>query len=343
MEIRPRIQSVNVFIKLFKPSRVVVNLDVDNFAVEIGSLKQVVQCGDFRIKPSLVTGLTNIDDQVSFRFATENPQSVSSYELLEVDMRSCTISNPNTTFLSDSVVYNISCSKCSHLLCDNVQFKRVLPLPENLDSSDWFCHSHDKFRLTPKENEIFYSQCFAYLHPKVLQGLKHENLVLKCDKCDLWLGTLQKDAFKIWFNTVTFTSNNIKYISCPLSDCLKTVLVDNAPLYSARVVLRCVNNPVEEILLLWLLEPKLRVKIFSSDGTFEGNVAKVLYKPGCIGSKDVAKWMSDVDITVLDVSKMMIDKLREHLIEMSVYIPRDFSNSNGFLVSYIKLCGDFKN
>ncbi|KAF5287298.1 hypothetical protein FQR65_LT02171 [Abscondita terminalis] len=280
MEIRPRIQSVNVYIILNQPSPVNVQLNSDSFDIQIGETKEKVDCEDFRINPQSLTCFLNTDKEVTFRFATENIQQKlgsACCELLVADMQSCSIATPKTkTFLANNTEYTISCSNCFEVLCSNVSFKRVLPLPDNSNPSEWFCHAQKDFVMKPKEDEVFFSECFAYFHPNILLGLVSNNSVLKCLKCNSWIGTVNNDGHKIWFSAIVFDCKGVKHVSNPLSDCLKMVLNEGGTLLrSTRLVLKCSDN---QVLLLWILERKLKVHFITADSNFKEDVAKVLFK-----------------------------------------------------------------
>ncbi|KAF5279438.1 hypothetical protein FQA39_LY05548 [Lamprigera yunnana] len=339
MEIRPRLQSVNVYITLLKPEPVVIGLYTNNFVVNIGAKKQVIHTKEFCIKPNSLTCFSNRNNQVTFRFATdsfEQQLGTSQCELLELNMKSCTISVATDMIpLLKNKCYEIICKNCSKVFCEEAIFNRILPLPENLDLSDWFCHAHpEKFSIIPKVNEVFYSECFVFLSPDLLNGIEKKDSVLHCRGCSTWVGTLEKGVVKVWFNTVIFVGSSFTHTSTALTDCLKILQIGNSPyLRPVRVIIKYVGNSCDKVILLWILEACLRVNF---NNKVINNVAKVLYKLEKNGTDLISQWMSDINVTVFDVSQPMFKELEKHLEEMSRYIPKDFSVSNGFRVSYIK-------
>jgi len=344
MEIRPRLQSVNVFITLTRPGTVNITLNLDYFKVTMGLEKQNVSCRGFHIVPNSLSCLINKENYCTFRFSTENVQQslgMSRCELLPITRQA----NPVQTcvvLIKTGLEYQINCTNCTQAFCKEIAFERVLPLPESLDTSEWFCHADKKPpALAPNVNEAFYSNCFVHLSHDLLRGfVSDSSTTLICSRCLAWIGVkLKTGVCQVWFNTVTFKDPNNSFKTEPLDDAFATIrqLLRGSIFSSNRIVLTCQSCVADaSFLLLWVLEKELQV-CFDCGEPSEACVAKVLFTFDRTQSDLVCQWLSDVNVSTVDVSKPMMVKLLEHLYDMNAYIPKDFSRSNDFYISYLML------
>ncbi|XP_031356987.1 uncharacterized protein LOC116180939 [Photinus pyralis] len=333
MEVRPRLQSVNVYVILAKADSVTVRLNTDHFELRSATLNRKVRCADFRIVPDSLSGLVCAGDQLTFRFGTENRRG--DLGTLKCELLPTTTTDripPRKPFLRQGETYGISCAECSGALAPPIRFDSALPVPENGDKSDWFCHSHVALAdLQPKRTQVLYGDYFAYLDSTVLQ-LVTDDSTLYCPQCSSWIGTREKGACKVWFNTANFGAGVENGALIDVIAMLK--LCCHAPFSPVRVVLQCHDprNPAD-VILLWIMERNLTLDI----DDVKSIVAKVLFRVENKTSDLASEWFSNVNVIVYDVSKPMLSKLSEHLYDMGRYIPKDFNVSNDFNVSYI-LC-----
>lgn len=340
MEIRPRLQSVNVFIifnidNVRENNDIEINLNLNSFEIILGLHKEIVKSDElFHIVPNSLSCLLINSNFLSFRFSTENIQQnlgTSKFEILENIQFN--LNNNQNDRIHKNIPYNIHCANCNQEFCKQILFERVLPLPENLDTNDWFCHGHNNAieNLIPKTNEIFHTHCYVQVNEGLLKGLIIKGLNLVCKRCLAWIGIILMNTHKVWFNTVTFNDNNHNFTSCAVNDAFKTVrqILNNSLLGSIKIILTCQTSPTQkEFVLLWILEKSLKVR-------FDSNivdVSKVLFKFS--KSND---WRNDMNISIVDISKPMMIQLLKHLYEMNRYIPKDFSISNDFYVSYLMM------
>lgn len=344
MEIRPRLQSVNVYINLNKDSQIEINLDQDNIVISNNSIKQKVHCNGFQIVPNSLSNVINTDDRMSFRFLTENIKrdlGTSKFEILQTyevtDSKEITYS-----CLKSELNYSISCKNCLQYLCNNVSFKRVLPLPENLDTNNWFCHGHANAikKIEPNIEDAFYTEYFVLFNKNLLNGIANANCNLICKRCLAIIGLLHQESHKIWLNTLIIKDNDKTYISSPLEDCFKIInhIFHTSLITSERIMFTCRNSEsTVNYLLLWILEKQLKIHIDSNLHKIDANVAKVLFKFENSKSGLVNKWIGDLNINIVDISQNMIVKLLKTLYEMNCYIPKDFSTTNNFYISYLMI------
>lgn len=336
MEIRPRLQSVNVFSHFDEElgDNVAITLEPQHFTVSTDSGDNKIDVFQYRIVKNSLGCVKVKNKTVSFRFLTENLSSHRGSSKVEFIQLPESNSVLNLTFLKPNLSYDLLCFKCNHVFSKDVKFERVLPLPDS-DMNDFFCHptAEGQKTLVPKLNDIFYFDCFGHVNEGILNCKTDEGSNLVCQNCLEWIGTrLSSGSYKIWFNTVIFVNGEERHVSTPLDDVIKSIrfaLETNKFSYLRKLLINCKHS--EKFVLLWVLEDKLQLKTL----TFDGYIAKVLFKFEESKSEMVDKWAKDSSVYELDVSKSMFEDLLNHLREMNSCMPDDFKESNGFNVSYL--------
>ncbi|XP_044269380.1 E3 ubiquitin-protein ligase E3D [Tribolium madens] len=344
LEIRPRLQSVNVVINLISPIEVSkISLNEDNFQIIVDEHVHTVCCKNLKIVVNSLSSLIVTQTYISFRFATVN--SSDDWGSFKTEVLRTVGSNVHTNleniFLNVSMEYVIQCKNCSHNLSENVKFERILPLPsENSDSSDWFCHSHGSSNvavLNPKESDVFYGSCYCHLSKQLVHNVLETEKLVVCKRCLSWLGLLKNsETFKFWFNTVAFKDETMVHSTSPLSDTLIALreILNSILFNTAKIVLCCQSGKKQnDYILLWILEKQLNVQL----GVKDYKVAKVLFKYENNKNETVKKWMEDSNVVSVDISKPMTVEILKHLYKFNKIFPQEFSESNNFFISYLMM------
>lgn len=345
IEIRPKLQSVNVFISLQKPLvNPIVKLNENNFQFCIGDDIYTVNCKDLKLKTGSLTSLRVDSNFLSFRCATETTernQGSFNQEVLQNVSESMKPSVLPPVLTNSSCV--MKCGNCDKIISKvNTKFNRVLPLPsENSDPSDWFCHGHgssQKVNLDPGSFDAFTSCCYVHLNKGNLVHVRINSKMMVCDYCLNWLGlNLNDNSVRLWFNTVKFLQNQSEVFTNPLTDVFISIneLFRNVFFGTMKVIFSCqITESVNNYILIWILEKQLN--IFYDHSKLENhNVAKVLFK-FIEGSDPLLKsWESDQLTQSIQISKPMAIAILHHLHKFNKVFPPEFRNSNSMNVSYL--------
>ncbi|XP_063910483.1 uncharacterized protein LOC135127791 [Zophobas morio] len=349
LEIRPRLQSVNVLINLFSGSEnVEITLSEDSFQIIADTQTETICCKNLKIVANSLSSVVVTESYVSFRFATVN--NLDDWGSFKAELLRTLQSTPKTSttraaFLTKSEIYNIQCKNCLQNLSDRVQFERILPLPsENSEPNDWFCHGHCENKvsvLSPKELDVFYTTCYCHLNKKVVGNFVETDKLLVCKRCFSWLGQLKSaEVVKFWFNTVVFKDGDKSHFTSPLDDVfiLLEEMLSSVLFNSTKVMLCCQSSTKQkDFILLWVLEKQLRVQICDVGDIKDCKVAKVLFRYESDCSGVVKTWEDDASVASVDVSKPMVVDLLKHLYKFNKIFPKVFSESNNFYISYLMM------
>lgn len=116
-----------------------------------------------------------------------------------------------------NTVISAQCKWCEKCVYENVQFRRVLPLPSvdwDQASEGWFCHLHtdDKQKLKPASlqpghDECFYTELFFLVDPLNLGGMSVEcdGHSITCSQCKVSVGMKTAQSLKLW-------AHNLKWV-----------------------------------------------------------------------------------------------------------------------------------
>ncbi|KAJ8910852.1 hypothetical protein NQ315_015588 [Exocentrus adspersus] len=347
LEVRPRLQSVNVFITLLS-NNTSVNIVLENDEIHIieNDTISIITCKDINVVPNSLSAFRKTDNFVTFRFATNNAfENLGGFktELLQNTVASIE-SLSNKPLLIKGTSYIIHCINCNKQLSATIKFERILPLPsDHSDPSDWFCHAHgskDNISLDPKNVDVFYTYCYVHINRTNLLHIKTSDKVIVCKYCLSWLGiTFNKNTFRLWLNTVKFIDNNSAISTDSLSDVFHSFKdIFRHSLYnSLKLMATCytLSNQTDS-LLIWVLEKKLQIFIDASgEGLKKYDVAKVLFRYAKNSDDAYIQWQNDPMVNAINVSKPMMLDVLKHLHKSNKILPPEFSKSSDFNVSYV--------
>jgi len=352
IELRPKLKSANVFVTLaedsFSDKKVVLN--ENNFKVVLnGDESFSVSFTGFKGIPDTLALLNQTAKSICFRFFTSSNGIGFKSEILQ----NKTLPNKyeNIELLKKDVEYVIECGNCKRsLVRDGVRFQRILPLPENTESNDWFCHGHGLDEslsdlMEPKQKDLFYTHCFFLINKDLVCNVGQKNDVLVCKFCFNWLGRVSgKKSRKFWFNTVNFTNQSVTVKTEGLSDVFRTLrsMLDTCLFGGLKTILHYKTcGGQNNYLLLWILEKQLEVVLNTLKENRKLDVAKTFFKFVSDDNDEVVrKWKTDNNIDVVDVSKSMMTDVLKHLYENHRVLSNEFATSNEFLVSYLFMYDD---
>lgn len=343
LETRPLLKSINFFIILnHELQNVCVVLQNNMVQVKLNDNIHEINLEDIEIVQDSLTNLQYSKDYLVFRVTTNCKSQRGTFrtELIDANYEKLETFSCNNLKVQP---YSISCIKCNQVFIGMTEFERILPLPsEHSEPSEWFCHKHadDKTdNLSPKLNDIFYSNCFMHLHSQLLQGIETHGSVFNCKNCSSWLGlTLSDGNYKLWFNSVVLKSNSDVLKSDALQDVFVTLreLQSNDFITSNKYLLSCqISEKETHFLKLWIIEKSLTIFLYKSSLKKEHKASKTLFKVYLEKTKEVQEWQRDVQVINQSISKNMMDNVIQHLYEMKKLIPCTFSESNNFSVSYL--------
>lgn len=358
MEIRPRLQSCNVFL-IFKQNtdkNLTVSLKENEINILANGKNDIIQIADYKILINSLSSLQISNNYLTFRFQTEAVSRTVGQFKSEFVMYNFNSTNCKPEFcgnkLEKNVSYVVKCINCQGPLSDKVTFKRILPLPsDNVEPSEWFCHKHDDeatLNLNPSTHDCFYSNCYIHVNQKNFSNYRiAANSVIICKRCLAWLGlSLRSDTIQVWFNTVMLDSDNSRISSTALIDFINTVKcsLNESLLTSSKILFECCNKNYE-YLCIWILEKNLQLYVKGHEFQHTANnsisdtknVAKILFRFESEITDLVTEWLNDVRVNHTKISKPMMIGGLNHLFEMCQLIPDCFRKSNGFYVSYLVL------
>lgn len=339
LEIRPFLQSINVFVILKENQEVDVKLKNNSLEFIINQSSYNILLKDIEIVQDSLTNLQLFEKTLSFRIATNNKNQIGTFkrELLQIN------EDVNTEICKNilkSTSYSIHCSNCLEEFVKLTHFERILPLPsEDCEPQEWFCHSHNsEIRIGPRIKDFLYSNCFFHINETLFTGIAMKGKVLICNNCQEWIGLrLKNNTCKFWYNTVILKSNNEIITSNPLQDVITTIRsMENHFSMSNRYVFLC---PLSECkttyLTLWIIEKSLLLHVYMNNVKQEHKTYKVLFKVHSEKNEEIEEWLSNSNVSTVLVSKNMMDSLIEHLTEMKRNIPSIFNEVNNLSVSYL--------
>lgn len=345
IELRPKLQSANVFINLQTPKKVTsVNLQTNLVQLSLGgSCCKIDFPSGFKAVPSTLASVKVTENNVSFRFCTSAKLGSFKSELLNNPPP--VQPPPNITVCRAGIEYSLNCTNCLKSLNSTVvKFDRVLPLPDSVDQSDWFCHApNHNTNLEPTLTDLFFSPCFVHINRLNMANTLTKNGVFVCKYCFNWLGIQHASTtVKLWLNCTSFASaeshetNNKR---TGLTDAFLAVSHSfNKLLNTTKIIFYLKNSEgTTNHLLLWIIEKQLDIVVTDQSGTKQTTVAKLLFR--FIRDKDedeiLQTWFEDQSVELVDVSKNMMLEVLKHLYLHNHLFPDEFNKSNDFLISYL--------
>lgn len=356
-EVRPRLQSVNVFIRLqnsVENQPVSINLSDNYFEILCANSSSITNWPQLNILTESLSCVKNVNNSISFRFATTGDLGSFKSELLTNNTDDNNGVSKRVIFFESDVNYSIECVNCKRTLNNSIVFQRVLPLPsDNCDPTDWFCHNHNhegenndtNFSLNPKESELFYAKCYVFLNRNNVNNTRTSGKTVVCRYCLSWLGLKENNStLKLWSNTIQVSNGAECYKTLGLTDSFNAIFenIEHILFNSAKVILSCQSNSTKvDYLLLWIIEKKLEIYFTINNGICtKYNVAKVLYR--VVDENGIEnQWKNDSNVQSVDVSKPMLVDVLKHLHYFNKVFPKEFSTTNDFLVSYLFMYDPF--
>lgn len=345
IELRPKLQSANVFISLENPKKVTsVNLQSDSVQLRFeGGCGGTIDFSGFKAVPSSLASVKLTSSCVSFRFCTAQPSKLGSFKSELLNNPSPAPAVPKIPVCAAQTEYSLNCTNCRNSLNGTtLKFDRVLPLPDSVDQSDWFCHSRTNHNLEPTVKDLFFSACFVHINQLNVSGKTlTKNGVFVCKYCLNWLGIQHgSTTVKFWLNCANFTCPDSQEgnTSTGLSDSFLAINNSfNKLLNTSKIIFFLKNSDgTADRLLLWIIEKQLDLVITDQNGRKQTKVAKVLFR--FIRTKDdeiLQTWFEDQTVDLVDVSKNMMLEVLKHLYLHNDLFPDQFKKSNDFLISYL--------
>ncbi|XP_050311800.1 uncharacterized protein LOC126747301 [Anthonomus grandis grandis] len=347
VEFRPKLQSVNVFVCLNDEcEETVVELLESSFKVSLkcSSRSLTVEFGPFKAQTSTLSSLKTSKNFISFRFFTQKTSTaMGSFKTELITNQSRPKGVVDVATVEPNTNYMIKCQNCQKGLLETpIKFDRVLPLPDNLDSGDWFCHAHDlppkNDRLEPKPKDLFYAHCFVKINCDILRNYFEKNQIMVCKSCFNWLGVKEGGTAKLWFNTVSFNQITTRGLA-DLNSMVKKLFA-NSLFNSLKILLLYRDaNGMKNYLLLWVLEKCLKINMKTpKEPDRECEVAKTLFRYFEGDNHDlVRQWKAEHNVEFMEVSRNMFLEVMKDLYLYNKVYPIEFSRANDFLVSYLFL------
>ncbi|XP_018343643.1 PREDICTED: uncharacterized protein LOC108749431 [Trachymyrmex septentrionalis] len=310
LELRPRLQSCNVFISMRK------DLCLKNVRIKLLESTMVLIVEDYSISfllpsvkiiPTSLSMLNIMNNWVCFRLQTAPLESAFGSFSTEVmtNLNKLVQSNTHSQSIVNDIKLLFETSKCTILCtcCKNViskliSFKRFLPLPDaEYDPDEWFCCKHScnsvSNSVQPQESDYLYGSCFSVLHKSIFaSNVCTDNKTLSCNKCLLHIGTFHAyNLFKIWNCCVDYKPENstlsITNATNPLNDFLILIKTSLSEILGEEIVLQTSIGKQTHRLLIKPMDCKLNlitepdhVTVCDTDtiSLQQKYAAKVLYK-----------------------------------------------------------------
>lgn len=359
LELRPRLQSCNVFILLKTNSdmkKLQIKLSKESISLT-GNIMTEFLLPSVKIIPNSLSMLNIHGNWVCFRLQTEPLDSVfGSFKTEIINLKSqinvSTDRIGNEECLFKSSKCTILCTCCKNVISKTIEFKRVLPFPDiDYDTSDWFCckgHNNDvSMTLCPKEFDLLYGLFFLVLHKNVFtENLQINKKIVTCRRCLHHLGTIQtNDSFKIWNCSVDFKLSNHSLI----------VKVASNPLHDFFLILKnSLNGTIGEEVILKSLESNLTHYVFIKPMDWNLNLitepkqdccnnvisliqtgaTKVLYK---YGTDETIVSSNFSMIKDWEVSLAVIETGLKYLLSSTERFPQTYRTAADYYIGHIHL------
>jgi len=227
LELRPRLQSCNVFISMRRDlclKNVQIKLLESNIVLIVEDCNINFKLPSVKVIPTSLSMLSIINNWICFRLQTAPLESAFGSFSTEVitnlnkSDRSSTYSQPilnDIKLLFETSECTILCTCCKNVISKSISFKRFLPLPDTeYDPDEWFCCKHNcndvSNSVQPQEFDYLYGSCFFVLHKSIFaNNICIDNKTLSCNKCLLHIGTFHAyNLFKIWNCCVDYKPQN---------------------------------------------------------------------------------------------------------------------------------------
>lgn len=351
LELRPRLQSCNVFIAMQK------NLCLKNVQIKLLESSIVLVLKDYSINfllpsikiiPTSLSMLNIMNNWICFRLQTTPIKSVFgsfSTEIVDSNLSVQPLSVSLSPILNNIKLFKTSkctilCTCCKNIISKSVSFKRFLPLPDiEYDQNDWFCCKHNSdiisYNIQPQTSDYLYGSYFFVLHKNIFENIHIDNKVLTCNKCLLRIGTFYThDLFKIWNCCVDYKSqsNVLSTVNAtnPLSDFLLLLKGLLGKILGEEIILQTLVDKQYHCLLIKLMDYKLNLitepnpKLNSDTCSIalkQMYVAKILYK---YETSKTAIATNNLNVTYYEVSLPIIEAGLKYLLFSTKRLPHAY-------------------
>ncbi|KAH0955264.1 hypothetical protein HN011_000206 [Eciton burchellii] len=231
LELRPRLQSCNVFIAMRQDSRlkkkVKVKLSESNIILVLEESSVNFSLPSVKVIPTSLSALSVTSNWICFRLQMAPSEFVFgsfSREIITDSSRTVetTVTRRSPSILNDlrllfeSSECNVSCTCCKSIISKSINFKRFLPLPDtDYDPNEWFCCKHASkiipSDLRPRETDYLYGCHFSALRQDIFlaDNVQVNDGALICKKCSLHIGMPHAyGLFKLWNCCVDYKGRN---------------------------------------------------------------------------------------------------------------------------------------
>ncbi|XP_011349211.1 uncharacterized protein LOC105286170 isoform X2 [Ooceraea biroi] len=315
LELRPRLQSCNVFIAVREEFRSKKNIEIklleSNVILVLERNSVKFSLPFVKVIPTSLSALNVTGNWISFRLQMAPLESVFGSFNTEIVTdssrtveRSVTRSPPlldDIKLLFESSGCNILCTCCKSVISKSISFKRFLPLPDTeYDPDEWFCCRHTSKSVPrssdvqPRETDYLYGFCFSVLHESIF-----------ADNVQVWNCCIDYKPCSGASSTVNATD--------PLGDFLMLVRVSLSEARGAvgeagEIILQTSHGRRSHWLWIRAMDRKLSLMTEPSHGVSHDTntdtiflqqkyVAKVLYKYGASGVTTTASTIDNTDAT----------------------------------------------
>lgn len=241
---------------------------------------------------------------------------------------------------------------------------------ENSDETFFDETIEEKFnsnKFKPRTNDIFYGSYFGLFNMKLFKSVRTKGRLTYCKRCFQFLGELTnlkyKDSIKIWNDTVTFETmasptdtiylfdndsllKNFTFILCKLQHDFSFELFGFPQLF--KVIFEAtLSDGKKNFLLFQVMDHNLEMLRMSksTNPTTSSNIVlekcktvKLLFKFEDDEEQPLVKfWLSNTNVSSIQISPQMFLTVFEYLTKMSSLIPECYRTSYGFVLSYLDM------
>ncbi|XP_011155811.1 uncharacterized protein LOC105193157 [Solenopsis invicta] len=367
LELRPRLQSCNVFISVKKDlclKDVQIKLLESNIVLILENCSMNFLLPSVRVIPTSLSTLNIISNWICFRLQTAPLESTFGSFSREVitnsnrSIRSSTYSQPilnDIKLLFETSKCIILCACCKNVISKSISFKRFLPLPDTeYDPDEWFCCKHNcnavSNNVQPQESDYLYGSCFSVLHENIFRNNTCiDNKTLTCNKCLLHIGTFHAyNLFKIWNCCVDYKPQNnaLSTVNAtnPLSDFLILVKDSLSEILGEEIVLQTSVGKQTHRLLIKPMDCKLNLITEPDHRTVcdtdiislqQKCAAKVLYK---YETNIVSILTSYFNVKYHEVGLPIIEAGLNYLLSSTKRLPHIYRTAvTGYFLGYVVL------
>lgn len=222
-------------------------------------------------------------------------------------------------------------------------------------------------KFKPGTKDIFYGSYFGLFNMKLFKSVRTKGKLTYCKRCFQFLGELSnlkyKDSIKIWNDTVNFETisppietiflfenasllKNFIFILCKLQHDFTFELFGLPQLF--KVIFEAtMSDGKKNFLLLQVMDHNLEMLRLSktSDQTISSHIVlekcktvKLLFKFEEDEDQPLVKfWLSNTNVSSIQISPQMFMTAVEYLTKMSSLIPECYRTSYGFVLSYLDM------